>query len=372
MNTLFKALSGILAVLAVVACLATIGIIAYSVMDSNSQNKVQQTVAETNQDAAAQMTALPALELEENRQEAPAITNMPVSADHTHDYKESVETKATCRNTGRLKYTCSCGDFYYVDVPETGHVAGDWETVRKATADKTGLRVKKCIYCDEILAQEVLTYSISENGQSGAGASASPTHMHQYTTSETIVEPTCTQAGVRRYSCSCGSYYTEQIPAVGHIPTVWTVAKEATTSEGGVEIRTCSVCEEILDSRSTDKLSPSSSPGASSSPAASASASNSASASAVPTVAPSATPSATPAHTHYYVQKVITPATCVQTGVMSFTCSCGSSYAESIPINANNHKMVATITKPTSTSQGYTTHTCQWCGYTYIDSYTNK
>lgn len=35
------------------------------------------------------------------------------------------------------------------------------------------------------------------------------------------------------------------------------------------------------------------------------------------------------------------------------------------------HTLIEVVTPPTSTSQGYTTHTCTECGYSYIDSYTD-
>ena len=35
------------------------------------------------------------------------------------------------------------------------------------------------------------------------------------------------------------------------------------------------------------------------------------------------------------------------------------------------HTLIDVVTPPTSTSQGYTTHTCTECGYSYMDSYTD-
>lgn len=40
-------------------------------------------------------------------------------------------------------------------------------------------------------------------------------HTHSYTSSVTTAA-TCTNAGVRTYTCSCGESYTEEIPAAGH------------------------------------------------------------------------------------------------------------------------------------------------------------
>lgn len=42
-----------------------------------------------------------------------------------------------------------------------------------------------------------------------------PAHQHSYTATVTA-NPTCTSAGVKTYTCSCGNSYTEAIPATGH------------------------------------------------------------------------------------------------------------------------------------------------------------
>ena len=49
-----------------------------------------------------------------------------------------------------------------------------------------------------------------------------PAHTHSYTSSVTK-NPTCTENGVKTFVCSCGSSYTESIPANGH---QWTTTAE--------------------------------------------------------------------------------------------------------------------------------------------------
>lgn len=66
------------------------------------------------------------------------------------------------------------------------------------------------------------------------------THTHSYSSSVTT-QPTCTQAGVRTYRCSCGSSYTEAIPATGHKYVNTVVAP--TLTERGYTKHTCSVCK---------------------------------------------------------------------------------------------------------------------------------
>lgn len=380
MGSVMKVLTGILGVLAVIACLATIGIIGYTVIGGSGSQKMADNV-KPDSTQEADITDAPSL--------APVPTILPdqtgstdqtpsdlsgdtekhspsTATDHVHDYKETVEKKATCYQAGRLKYTCDiCGDVYYVDSPSTGHVAEDsWETVRKATADKEGLKVKKCIYCDEVVAQEVVPYK-------GSSASAA-SHVHDYIASVER-EPTCVLAGLRKYTCSCGSFYTEPIPAMGHIATDWTVAEAATEKQSGTEQRTCTVCGVVLDTRSIPPVTPSASPSATAAatPSASAGTSASPSATAAATASPSTTasPSATP-HVHNYTSYVLQEANCTQPGIRSYVCSCGSTYAEQIPVDPNKHNYRSIVIPPTATSAGYTLYRCTRCNNTYMDDYT--
>ena len=222
MSGIVKALTCVLGVLAVVACLATVGIIGYSMTnteDNNTMETAQNRETETPPPLPTEVPAVPTTAPdvsptpEDNRTPAP-VQNVREMLDHVHDYEESVEKKATCYSAGKIKYACSCGHTYYVDIMSTGHVPDDWEIVRKPDAEEEGLRVQKCIYCDEIVAQESIPLESSSDGTGGVDEN----HVHQYTAA-TDREPTCTLAGLRKYTCSCGDFYTEMIPAPGHVAT---------------------------------------------------------------------------------------------------------------------------------------------------------
>ena len=61
-------------------------------------------------------------------------------------------------------------------------------------------------------------------------------------------------------------------------------------------------------------------------------------------------------------------ATCTDPGVKAFTCkNCGHQYYEDIAKLGHDYK--ATITAPTCTAQGYTTHKCSRCSDSYKDTY---
>ena len=53
---------------------------------------------------------------------------------------------------------------------------------------------------------------------------------------------------------------------------------------------------------------------------------------------------------------------------MTYTCTCGETHTEPIP--TIDHDYAPTVTKPTCTEMGYTTHTCTRCDASYVDTYT--
>ena len=72
---------------------------------------------------------------------------------------------------------------------------------------------------------------------------------------------------------------------------------------------------------------------------------------------------------HNYVASVTAP-TCTEAGYTTHTCSrCGDSYTDT-PVSALGHSYTSTVTAPTCTEAGYTTHTCSRCGDSYTDSTT--
>lgn len=75
-------------------------------------------------------------------------------------------------------------------------------------------------------------------------------------------------------------------------------------------------------------------------------------------------------HTHSFSSTTTEPATCTETGIRAYICSCGESYTEEIP--ALGHNYTSVVTPPTETTQGYTTHTCTRCSHSYVDSYTDS
>ena len=71
-------------------------------------------------------------------------------------------------------------------------------------------------------------------------------------------------------------------------------------------------------------------------------------------------------HSHRYNSTVTAP-TCTEQGYTTHTCTCGDSYVDSYTAPLG-HTYEAVITAPTCTEQGYTTYTCD-CGDSYVDNY---
>ncbi len=373
-----KAITAILGIIALLACLLTIAILGYTAVNGDFKKvKTNDTGAPDEGqsiDVVIEVTPLPTIipDIDPNASTVPV--SVAVDPNHIHTYTETIVTPASCTEPGLIKYTCTCGDSYTVDILAKGHIPGDWETVLEPTDTTTGYRVQKCIYCDEVLSKEILPATGSGTTTNPDGTTTAHQHLYVATVER---EATCTMAGLRKLTCECGSFYTETIPALGHVAADWETVDAAAVGVPGTEQRKCTVCGATLDLRSVPALQPSPSASASasanstsgtSSPAASGTASGSASPGSSSSPQASATPSPTP-HTHKFQSYVVTPATCTEKGVRSFVCSCGSSYAETIELDLNNHHFVATFVPATETQQGYTIYTCSRCNYSYKDNY---
>lgn len=123
-------------------------------------------------------------------------------------------------------------------VAENVKITGAPEGTKIVVADgATGLTVNgKAVSDDQ-------TYIVPKTTTS-SGSSSSGGHSHSYTSTVTK-EPTCTEEGVRTYTCSYdGSTYTEAIPALGHNWGEWTkdgnhLKHTRTCSRGCTETKNC-------------------------------------------------------------------------------------------------------------------------------------
>lgn len=283
------------------------------------------------------------------------LNNQTEIAVKGHSYSAKV-TASSCTSEGYTTYTCTaCGDTYVGDkVVAQGHTE---VTVKgsAATCTKTGLTDgSKCSKCGVVIKQQAEI----------------PATGHSYKTS--VVVSSCTNSGYTTHTCSvCNhSYVDGEVSASGHTVQIIS-SKNATCTESGLtEGKKCSKCGIILQNQTEIA-----------------------------------------ANGHSYKSTVVAP-TCTSKGYTVYTCSdCGDSYTanevnalghtertipgkaatctatglkdgtecstchtillpqETIPVKG--HSYSSSVTKPTCTSDGYTTYTCTSCSYTYTGNETS-
>ena len=150
-----------------------------------------------------------------------------------HQWDDGVATtEPKCEEAGVMTYTCKvCKETKTEAIEATGHTKVEVPEV-PATCTEPGKKAgTKCSECGTILS----------------GFEEIPAKGHQWNDGEITTAPTCTEKGVKTYTCSvCDETKTEAIDATGHTP-VDVAAKDATCTEKGNTAGTkCSVCDKIL------------------------------------------------------------------------------------------------------------------------------
>lgn len=129
-----------------------------------------------------------------------------------HDYELYIQ-EPSCTSDGYNYKQCSCGDIVYGDIiSATGHNY-TWYTISIATCETDGVMIGECSVCEDIDIKA--TPKTGHNYQNGiclncenntSGENTKPTcTIHSYTW-ETIVEASCTQRGVCIGTCSTCEY----------------------------------------------------------------------------------------------------------------------------------------------------------------------
>lgn len=160
-------------------------------------------------------------------------------------------------------------------------------------------------------------------------------HEHAYQEKVTK-EATCTETGVKTYTCSCGEKYTEEIAALGHKEVIDAAVAPTETTEGKTEGSHCSVCNKVLKEPQTIP------------------------ATGKPTEPTDPEEPKDPEeHTHSYYWAITKQATCTQTGVKTYVCSCGDNYTEVIP--ALGHRYRKKSIPATLKKDGSVKNVCSVC-----------
>ena len=293
-----------------------------------------------------------------------------------HSFVNKVEAKdATCTADGNEAYKqcANCNKFFaaaegaYSEkakdsadafvIPAPGHKFADEFTVdTKATCDAEGSKSKHCANCDAKAEVTVI-----------------PARTHKIVDTTVAQAATCTVDGVMNQKCeneatdeyeACAYTTTREIPATGHKETTLDAVESTCTETGLTEGKKCTVCGTVtVKQEVTEKLG------------------------------------------HNHVATVTDP-TCNDRGYTTHVCSrCNDTYVDTYvdarghnysTENATNnndgtHTLACTrcaegttghfeivtcsyndvVTAPTCTAQGYTTHICTVCSYSYSDTYIN-
>lgn len=156
-------------------------------------------------------------------------------------------------------------------------------------------------------------------------------HVHEYTAQNITKQPTCTTAGVKTLTCSCGEAITQEIPATGHTPAAAVKENEKAAScsaAGGYDLVTyCSVCHAEI-SRERKVL----------------------------------------AKTAHTVEIIPGTATCTEAGLSEGQkCSvCGKILIAQTEATALEHDIKPYTAPPTCTEEGYTINKCTREGCSYF------
>ena len=179
-------------------------------------------------------------------------------------------------------------------------------------------------------------YTVAVTDESGNVTEKTVEILGGHTEKKTVTAPTCTDKGKTAYTCTvCGkeTRTADETPALGHdYKFVKTVKK--TCTEKGYDLYRCTRCG-LTEERNVQE--------------------------------------ATGVHT--YGDWIVTKKqTCSTDGSKYRVCSeCGETETQVIEKDGVSHVYYrGVVTKPTCTTDGYTTHTCKYCNHSYTDATVEK
>ena len=283
--------------------------------------------------------------------------------------------------------TCnSCGE-----TRVTAHTYGDWVS----NGDKTHTHTCTVVGCGNTETKACSDVTTDKDHNCDECSAAGITE-HVYESAVTKA-PTCTEAGVKTYTCNCGHSYTESIDMVAHVYenqvaeaeylataatctesavyykscdcgakgeerftygnplghefTNYVSNNDATCTENGTETAKCDRCE-VKDTRTDEN-----------------SALNHIDADDNNVCDRENCKTVLCGSDDHKYTSVVTAPTCTEDGYTTYKCSaCGDTYTDDT-VTKLGHNYNSVVTAPTCTEKGYTTHTCSRCDDSYVDTY---
>ncbi len=198
------------------------------------------------------------------------VTEVIPATGHQWNEEYTVDKEATCTEEGSESIHCSVCDAIQEGssraIDKKAHTYGEWTVTKEATCTEAGEEKRICNRCEEEETREVAALGHTEEVMAAVSATCTEPGLtegkkcsvcgeilvaqetvaalgHDYHEVEgSAVAATCTTAGKHAdQKCSrCDSVIEgEAIEALGHDWGEWTVVKEATEDEEGLEVRIC-------------------------------------------------------------------------------------------------------------------------------------
>ena len=205
---------------------------AAATVTETTASKVTESTTAATQAPTEKPTQAPTEKATEKQTEKPTEhpaqkPTEPATQAHAHSYTATVTKQPTCTAEGVKTFRCFCGDSYTEAISAAGHVFGAYVYNNDATEAADGTETAACTICG------------AKDTRTAAGTKIA--HVHNYTAAVTKAA-TCAEEGVKTYTCSCGSSYTEAVPVIAHSFGEYVYNNDATTEADGTKTATCSIC----------------------------------------------------------------------------------------------------------------------------------
>lgn len=254
---------------------------------------------------------------------------------HSHVY-EGVETEPpTCIDKGIKTFTCSiCGDTYTEEIERLAHTVVTDPAVEPTETTEGKTEGSHCSVCGTVLKEQEIIPATGKTEEE---------HKHTYT-SKVTKAATCTDKGIKTFTCSvCEDTYTEDIAALGHKEVTDPAVEPTETTEGKTEGSHCSVCGTVLKAQETIPVKPAEPENPDPKPPINPDPAD-----------PDPGPGTPSTHTHAYQEAITKVPTCTALGTRTFTCECGDTYTEELPMAAHQYtekRIPAAVSSPGKVQQ---------------------
>ena len=266
-----------------------------------------------------------------------------------HKVVKDKAVEATCAREGKTAGShcsvCNAVISEQETLPVKEHIFDNGKITKNATCTENGVKTYTCINCDETKTKIIL-----------AGHDA---------VADRAVAATCTTPGLTvGIHCSvCDAVIKEQkvVPATGHSYDAGRVTKQATCSENGVKTYTCTICGETKSETISKKDHTAVIDKAVSATCTSAGKTAGSHCSVCNTIITEQNVVSPTGHS-YDTGKVTKAATCTVTGVKTYTCTkCKSTKTETISATGHSYDTGKVTKAATCTVTGVKTYTCAKC-----------